>query len=144
VTDRSYGLPSPCHPHTVASHLGRVRRPYVYSYIMALSKSRAKILGAFLADPSQEQYGFGLMRSTGVKSGALYPILDSLEKRGWVQAYDENIDERAEKRPRRRLYRLTDLGEVEATKALVEFHSDQVAVPPKLRDLLPRPQWDPT
>jgi DNA-binding PadR family transcriptional regulator len=110
---------------------------------MALSKSRAKILSAFLAEPSQEQYGFGLMRSTGVKSGALYPILDSLERHGWVTAYDENIDERAEKRPRRRLYRLTDFGEAEATKAVVEFHRDQVSVPPKLRDLLPRPHWGP-
>jgi DNA-binding PadR family transcriptional regulator len=110
---------------------------------MALSKSRAKILSVFLADPSQEQYGFGLMRSTGVKSGALYPILDSLERLGWVEAYDENIDERAERRPRRRLYRLTDLGETEATGALVEFHSDQVAVPPRLQDLLPQPYWEP-
>ena len=52
---------------------------------MMLSVAKAKVLQAFLEEPSQEQYGFGLMRSTGVKSGSLYPILDSLEKSGWIE-----------------------------------------------------------
>jgi hypothetical protein len=33
-------------------------------------------LRAFLDDPNGEQYGFGLMRSTRVKSGSPYPILE--------------------------------------------------------------------
>ena len=47
---------------------------------MELSKSSAKVLRAFVDDPSVEQYGFGLMHSTRVKSGSLYPILERFER----------------------------------------------------------------
>ena len=87
-----------------------------------LSKSSAKVLRAFVDDPSEEQYGFGLMRSTRVKSGSLYPILERFERLGWIEGYDESINEHTEGRPRRRLYRLTALGEREARKAVAEFY----------------------
>ena len=96
---------------------------------MGPSKSSAKVLRAFVDDPSEEQYGFGLMRSTRVKSGSLYPILERFERLRWIEGYDESIDEHAEGRPRRRLYRLTALGEREARKAVAEFYRD-VGRPP--------------
>src|ERR1700730_10201637 len=89
---------------------------------MTLSKSSAKVLRVFLDDPAEEQYGYGLMRSTMVKSGSLYPILDRFERLRWIEGYDEPIDEHAEGRPKRRLYRLTALGEREARKAVAEFY----------------------
>lgn len=98
---------------------------------MPLTKSSAKVLTAFLEDPSAEQYGFGLMRSTKVKSGSLYPMLDRLEKRGWIEGYDEPINEQAEGRPKRRLYRLTALGETQARRAVADFY----------RELPPAPGW---
>jgi DNA-binding PadR family transcriptional regulator len=91
---------------------------------MELSKSSAKVLRAFVDDPGEEQYGFGLMRSTRVKSGSLYPILERFERLRWIEGYDESIDEHTEGRPRRRLYRLTALGEREARKAVAEFYRD--------------------
>jgi DNA-binding PadR family transcriptional regulator len=91
---------------------------------MELSKSSAKVLRVFVDDPTREQYGFGLMRSTRVKSGSLYPILERYERLGWIEGYDESIDEHAEGRPRRRLYRLTAMGEREARKAVAEFYRD--------------------
>jgi DNA-binding PadR family transcriptional regulator len=91
---------------------------------MELSKSSAKVLRAFLDDPDEEQYGFGLMRSTRVKSGSLYPILERFERLRWIEGYDEPIDEHTEGRPKRRLYRLTALGEREARKAVAEFYRD--------------------
>ena len=91
---------------------------------MELSKSSAKVLRAFIDDPNEEQYGFGLMRSTRVKSGSLYPILERFERLRWIEGHDESIDEHAEGRPRRRLYRLTALGEREARKAVAEFYRD--------------------
>jgi DNA-binding PadR family transcriptional regulator len=96
---------------------------------MELSKSSAKVLREFLKDPSEEQYGFGLMRSTRVKSGSLYPILERFERLRWIEGYKESIDEHAEGRPRRRLYRLTALGEREARRAVAEFYQD-VGRPP--------------
>ncbi|MCW2632903.1 MAG: PadR family transcriptional regulator [Pseudonocardia sp.] len=100
---------------------------------MSLTTSSAKVLAAFLAEPAHEQYGFGLMRATGVKSGSLYPMLERFERRGWIEGFEESIDEQAAGRPRRRLYRLTGLGEQEARAALVDFY----------RDLGPVPQWLP-
>jgi PadR family transcriptional regulator, regulatory protein PadR len=96
-----------------------------------VSKASAKVLLEFLQDPSREQYGFGLMRSTGVKSGSLYPILDRLERLRWIESHDEDIDEQAEGRPKRRLYRLTALGDREARQAVADFY----------RDLAPAPAW---
>lgn len=89
----------------------------------------AKVLAAFLEDPTREQYGFALLRLTGVKSGSLYPFLDRLEKRGWLKSWDETIDEHSEGRPRRRLYRLTGLGEREARKAVASFYLDVAKAP---------------
>lgn len=92
-----------------------------------------KVLNAFLTEPMREQYGFGLMRATGVKSGSLYPILERLETLGWVEVRDEAIDERAAGRPKRRLYRLTGVGEREAQRTVADFY----------RDLSPPPSWLP-
>jgi DNA-binding PadR family transcriptional regulator len=91
---------------------------------MQLSKSSAKVLREFVEHPTRDQYGFGLMRATRVKSGSLYPILERFERMGWIEGYDESIDEHAEGRPRRRLYQLTALGEREARKAVAEFYQD--------------------
>jgi DNA-binding PadR family transcriptional regulator len=73
------------------------------------------------------------MRATGVKSGSLYPMLERFERRRWIEAFDESIDEHAEGRPRRRLYRLTGVGEREARAALIDFH----------RNVGPAPRWLP-
>jgi len=110
-------------------------RPYVdrYTGSMILTKASAKILCAFLDAPGREHYGFGLMRSTGVKSGSLYPILDRLRQAGWVEVEDEDIDEHAEGRPRRKLYRLTAVGESAARHAVAGF----------FRDLGTAPSWIP-
>ena len=91
---------------------------------MELSKSSAKVLREFVEDPAKEQYGYGLMLATRVKSGSLYPILERFERLRWIDGYDESIDEHAEGRPKRRLYRLTALGEREARKAVAEFYRD--------------------
>ena len=88
---------------------------------MAISAATAKVLTRFLEDPAGEHYGFGLIRDTGVKAGSLYPILDRLLQAGWIERQDEDIDESVEGRPRRRLYRLTPNGSVEARRAVEEF-----------------------
>ena len=75
------------------------------------SQAAVKILRAFLEEPDQEQYGFGIMRSTGLKSASVYPMLDRLEQSGWILGYDEDIDERTAGRRRRRLYKLSPTGE---------------------------------
>jgi PadR family transcriptional regulator, regulatory protein PadR len=100
---------------------------------MRLTKASAKVLKHFLANPNEDQYGFGLMKATGVKSGSLYPILERIQEEGWIERFDEAIDESAEGRPRRRMYRLTSMGLPAARKAVYEFHDD----------LGPAPSWAP-
>jgi PadR family transcriptional regulator, regulatory protein PadR len=91
---------------------------------MIVSKATVKILRVFLESPETEQYGFGLMGATGVKSGSLYPILDRLHGLGWVEVRDEPIDEQAEGRPKRRLYKLTSQGRAEGLRVVRDFYAD--------------------
>ena len=96
---------------------------------MKISPSGAKVLKAFLSEPEAEQYGFALMKLTGVKSGSLYPILARFQELGWIDSYEEEIDVREEGRPRRRMYRLTGMGRPQASLALDEFYRDVGPVP---------------
>ena len=78
---------------------------------LRMSVAKVKVLNALLEDPAKPHYGYELMRMTGVKSGSLYPILEQLEKAGWLEAAWEDLDERREGRPPRRWYQLTGLGQ---------------------------------
>ena len=53
-----------------------------------------------------------------LNSGTLYPILFRLERAGWLGSRWEEIDPKAEGRPRRRFYRLTEDGKKLAKEAL--------------------------
>jgi len=75
-----------------------------------ITTALAKVLRAFLDDPSVPRYGFDLMRGTRLPSGTLYPILARLERMGWVVSQNEDVDPVVEGRPARRFYRLTEHG----------------------------------
>ncbi len=67
---------------------------------------------------------FSLHHYTSIlSSGTAYPILHRLEDEGWLESRVEQIDPRTEGRPRRRIYQLTGIGEVEA-KTLLEARRD--------------------
>lgn len=60
---------------------------------------------------SGHRYGFDVMEACGVPSGTAYPALRRLERAGLLRSRWEDAEEaRAEGRPRRRTYRLTDVG----------------------------------
>lgn len=63
-------------------------------------------------------YGLELSRTTGVGPGTLYPLLERLEGAGYVEGSWEVEEPERLGRPRRRYYRLTGLGETEATEVL--------------------------
>lgn len=65
------------------------------------------VLRALLSDPDVELYGLQLVEHTGLPPGTIYPIMARLEAAGWLASRWEDVDERAEGRPRRRYYRLT-------------------------------------
>jgi PadR family transcriptional regulator PadR len=77
---------------------------------MRVTIAVASVLRAFLDEPQQARYGYELMKQTGFPSGKLYPILDRLEKAGWLDRTREAIDPVAQGRPARVLYRMTPTG----------------------------------
>jgi PadR family transcriptional regulator PadR len=76
------------------------------------------ILKVLLQQPRDPRYGLDISREAGLKTGTIYPALARLESAGWVSGSWEEIDEAAEGRRRRRYYRLTAEGEVNARRAL--------------------------
>lgn len=54
--------------------------------------------------------GADIMLTSGLSSGTLYPLLKRLEDAGWIDGEWEDGDPADMKRPRRRLYTMTDEG----------------------------------
>jgi PadR family transcriptional regulator, regulatory protein PadR len=85
-----------------------------------------KLLRVFLDDPSAQRYGLQLASEADLKTGTIYPALARLEQAGWLESHWESVNPARQGRPRRRLYRLTALGEQTAAALL-----DAVAVSPR-------------
>src|ERR1700730_16544484 len=62
-----------------------------------------------LMGPDEELYGLKIAQNAGHKAGSVYPILARLEEAGWVESSWES-EERDERGPRRRFYRLGPRG----------------------------------
>jgi DNA-binding PadR family transcriptional regulator len=82
-----------------------------------------KVLREFVNRPADRLSGIEISRSTGLASGTLYPILFRLEEAGWLESEWEEVVPTQVKRPRRRLYRTTALGEANARASFREFFS---------------------
>jgi PadR family transcriptional regulator PadR len=72
-----------------------------------------------LMGPDEELYGLKIARNAGRKAGSVYPILARLEGAGWVESSWER-EERQERGPRRRFYRLAPDGLAAARVLLIE------------------------
>ncbi|MBP2339499.1 DNA-binding PadR family transcriptional regulator [Saccharothrix coeruleofusca] len=78
-----------------------------------IGRATADVL-AVLLDADRPRWGLEVIKLTGRPSGSVYPLLDRLERAGWVtSSWDDDSERRG---PRRRLYRLTPDGAVEAAK----------------------------
>jgi DNA-binding PadR family transcriptional regulator len=97
---------------------------------MRVTVAVAVVLKAFLSHAAEDRYGYDLMKETGLGSSKLYPILDRLEKAGWLRRDREIIDPVAAGRPARVFYRLTAEGQRAARLELAALN-DQLRVPTK-------------
>jgi len=79
----------------------------------APSKSTLLVLSQLCMEP---QYGYALMKATGLKSGTLYPILMRLTDRGFLSASWETPQSPG--RPPRQSYQLTSKGRAYAKEVL--------------------------
>lgn len=96
-----------------------------------------EVLQLMVEHPTADFYGLELAKAAGIPSGTIYPILRRLEDSEWLESSWEQINPREEGRPRKRLYRLTGLGEREARRHLAKassiFAKPQVAIFAKRR-----------
>lgn len=83
-----------------------------------MSRQTLQVLSCMLDDPLTPWFGLELTRAAKLKSGTIYPILARLEHAGWLESRWEAEDASSLGRPRRRLYRLTGLGEGRARAEL--------------------------
>jgi PadR family transcriptional regulator, regulatory protein PadR len=65
------------------------------------------VLTEFLQAPQDWNYGYDISRSTGLKSGTLYPILMRLSDRKLLETHWENAEAG---KPPRHMYKLTASG----------------------------------
>jgi len=80
---------------------------------LKLSPQTLLVLEAFLDHPADWKYGYDLSRSTGLKSGTLYPILMRMADRKlleteWEITDPSNLDKLG--KPPRHMYRFTPEG----------------------------------
>jgi PadR family transcriptional regulator PadR len=100
-----------------------------------MTKQTARLLEALLSELGRDWYGLELMDRAELRSGTAYPLLHRLQADGWLTSSPEEMDPHLEGRPRRRLYRLTGLGQAEAVR-LLEARQRQARVgvsPPALK-----------
>jgi PadR family transcriptional regulator, regulatory protein PadR len=84
-----------------------------------MTRTTLAVLAAFIdAGPGGKLYGLEIMKTAGIQSGTLYPILDRLEDAGWIDGEWGPSDH--EGRPARRNYHLTADGLASARQALAE------------------------
>lgn len=76
-----------------------------------LTLETISVIGALLERVDTELAGADIARITKLATGTLYPILFRCEEAGWLDSRWEDVDPVEAGRPRRRLYRVTPLGE---------------------------------
>jgi len=74
---------------------------------LRVSPQTIQVLDAFLEGPKDWRYGYDISRSTGLKSGTLYPILIRLNEHKLLETSWETTEPG---KPPRHMYRLTTEG----------------------------------
>jgi PadR family transcriptional regulator, regulatory protein PadR len=92
-----------------------------------LSERGLRVLRFLIEQPTARRSGADIAKATGVGSGTLYPLLARLETAGWLKGEWEKVEPSEVGRPRRRLYRLTGLGQRRGREALSGLQIGAVA-----------------
>lgn len=83
-----------------------------------LSRQSLLVLHMFVSQTDHTLAGSDILKEIRISSGSLYPILFRLEQAKWLSSKWEQVNASEVGRPRKRLYRLTLLGERNAREAL--------------------------
>jgi len=83
--------------------------------LQRIGKATVDVLEVLLGT-DEPRWGLEIIKLTGRPSGSVYPLLDRLERAGWVtSSWDDDAERRG---PRRRMYLLTPEGAVEARRVV--------------------------
>lgn len=83
--------------------------------LQRIGKATVDVLEVLLGT-EESRWGLEIIKLTGRPSGSVYPLLDRLERAGWVtSSWDDDAERRG---PRRRMYRLTPEGAAEARRVV--------------------------
>lgn len=80
-----------------------------------------KVLSLFLERHPEALSGADIINEKRILSGTLYPLLDRLSSAGVLKSEWEKIDPTVEGRPRKRLYKLTANGIIQASSIVQEY-----------------------
>lgn len=69
-----------------------------------------KVVSLFIARQIHPFYGYEICDLTGVRSGAVYPLLHELERKGWLESEWQEAPREGRSKPPKKLYRLTTKG----------------------------------
>lgn len=83
-----------------------------------LSHATLKVLRMFMNNPTLGLSGSDISKQADIWSGTLYPLLARLEKAAWLVSEWEMVQPSAVGRPRRRIYKITAVGQRAAYEAL--------------------------
>ncbi len=86
-----------------------------------LTPATGDVLSVLLADPAPV-WGLAVVKASNRPAGSVYPILERLERLGWVSSEWDTDDARTG--PRRRYYTLTADGRVAAIAAVAGLRAD--------------------
>lgn len=91
------------------------------------------ILAVFMSEPLRERYGYELSQLTGLGSGTVLQCLYRLEKWSWLESrWEDKAAANRDGRPPRRFYRLTGVGQREATTLLAGRFKGRLRFVPEL------------
>ncbi len=91
---------------------------------MRKTHSLVQLALVLMNDPLGRHWGYGLMKSAGIRSGVLYPLLQRMLAEGWVEDGWEDPAEMEGRRPPRRYYELTDKGRQELGAIIADAQTD--------------------
>jgi PadR family transcriptional regulator len=92
---------------------------------MRKTHATVQVTLALMANPDGCHWGAETWKRSGVRSGAMYPILWRMLDLGWLaDGWEDTAKARAEKRPPRRYYKITPAGKTELAALLDEARGD--------------------
>jgi PadR family transcriptional regulator PadR len=90
-----------------------------------MTHALVQVAVALMSDASGRHWGYELSKSSGVRSGVMYPVLQRMLGEGWLaDGWEDQVHAGKSKRPPRRYYELTDEGRGALGAMLTEARRD--------------------